>query len=137
MPTGNNIPPGQYYAVPSGVTDLESHQSTLFPQAIRSTSVAHNHSSDDRHHYNAEPPFLALLTKTSHCSKFKKFLEESVQMKSDSLASLELFVNGIKSALEMSLCSHYSIPPYNEWALDYLVTTTICPQHCMAIQDTQ
>jgi hypothetical protein len=86
-PTGNNAPPGQYYAVPSGVTDIEPHQSTLFSQAIPSTSVAHNNSLDDRQHHNAEPPFLALLTMTSHCSKFKKFLVESVQMKSYSLAS--------------------------------------------------
>jgi hypothetical protein len=62
---------------------------------------------------------------TPHCSKFKKFL--SVQMKSDSLASLELFFDGIKSALEMAPCSHYSFSPYNEWALDYLVTTTLRP----------
>jgi hypothetical protein len=109
------------------VTDIETHQSTLFPQAIRSTSVAHNHSSDDRQHHNDEPPFLALLAKTSHCSKFKKNLEESFQMESDSLASLELFVDGIKSDLDMALCSHYSFSPYNEWALGYLVTTTICP----------
>jgi hypothetical protein len=27
----------------------------------------------------------------------------------------------------MTLCYHYSFAPYNEWALDYLVTTTLCP----------
>jgi hypothetical protein len=102
-----------------------------------STSVAQNHSSGDRQHHNTEPPSLALLTKTSHCSKFKNFLEESVQMKSDSLASLELFIDGIKSALDMALCSHYSFAPYNEWALEYLVTTKLYPQPCVAIQDTQ
>jgi hypothetical protein len=71
---------------------------------------------------------MAFLTKTSNCSKFKKYLEDSVQLCSDYLTSLELFVDGIKSALDMVLCSHFSFAPYNEWTLDYLVTTTLFPQ---------
>jgi hypothetical protein len=74
-----------------------------------------------------DPPLVAVLTKTSHCSKFNKYFEYSVQLESDSLTSMELLVDGIKSALDMALCSHFSFTPYNEWGLDYLITTNLCP----------
>jgi hypothetical protein len=74
-----------------------------------------------------EPPFLDITTKTSYCSKFKKYLEDSVKLVSDSLTSLELFIDGVKSVLDTTMCSHYSFTPYNEWALNYLITTTLCP----------
>jgi hypothetical protein len=51
-----------------------------------------------------DQPLRAFMTKVSHCSKFKKFLEDSVRLASDSLTSLELFVDGIKSVLDMTLC---------------------------------
>jgi hypothetical protein len=78
-------------------------------------------------HPPPEHLFLVTLTKTSHCSKLKMYLEASITLKSDLLPSLEIFGNGFKAALDMMLCSHYSFSPYNKWALNYLVTTTLCP----------
>jgi hypothetical protein len=71
--------------------------------------------------------FLATMTETSHCSKCKKFLEDSVQLSPDLLTSLAVFVDGIKSALTMVLSSNFSFASYNEWATYFLITTTLCP----------
>jgi hypothetical protein len=144
----DDVPPVQYGDAPqvsvTGSLPIRGSAcrrgSTLFPRARPSSLVEpHQHRYDhDRPLYDQsmsrgiqtrsdEPPFLAVLAKTSHCSKFKKCLEESAKLSSDSLTVLELFVDGIKSALDMMLCYHYSFAPYIEWALDYLVTTTLCP----------
>jgi hypothetical protein len=122
---------GQYYPASPIHPEPQPRASTLFPSAqVEHHRVPESHgpyrSTDVASHLN-EPPFITALTKTSHCSKFKKHLEDSVSLASDSLTSLEFFVDGIKSALDMALCSHYSFLPYNESALDYLVTTTLCP----------
>jgi hypothetical protein len=62
------------------------------------------------------------LTNTSHCSN--NYLKDLVKLSSDSLASLELFIDGVKNALNVALCSHCSFAHYNEWELDYLIKTT-------------
>jgi hypothetical protein len=102
------------------VTSSDLPSSSLFPHAhmpIPPDRRAHHRGSDHDSRYN-EPPFLAVITKTSQCSKFKEYLEDSVQLSSDSLTSLELFVDGVKSALDMVMCPYYSLAHYNEWALD-------------------
>jgi hypothetical protein len=40
---------------------------------------------------------------------------------------MELLVDGIKSALDMALCYHFSFTPYNEGGLDYLINATLFP----------
>jgi hypothetical protein len=47
-------------------------------------------------------------------------------MKSNSFTSHELFVDGVKAAEDMQLCTHFTFASYNKWDLDYLITTTIC-----------
>jgi hypothetical protein len=103
---------GQYYPASPIHPEPQPRASTLFPSAqVEHHRAPQSHgpyrSTDVASHLN-EPPFITALTKTSHCSKFKKYLEDSVSLASDSLTSLEFFVDGIKSALDMALCSHYS-----------------------------
>jgi hypothetical protein len=74
-----------------------------------------------------DSPFLAPPTKLMHCSKFKLHLDTSEKLLSDSLTSLELFVDGFKGALDTAMSTHYSFAPYMEWEDDYLLTTTMCP----------
>jgi hypothetical protein len=78
-------------------------------------------------HETPRASIFVALTKSSHCSKFQLHLEASITLNHDSLPYLELFVDGFKAALDMTLCSYYSFAPYNEWALDYLATTTLFP----------
>jgi hypothetical protein len=56
--------------------------------------------------YN-DSPFMTMPTKFNHCSKFKYNLEMSAVLTSDNLTSLELFIDSIKSALDVTMRVHY------------------------------
>jgi hypothetical protein len=103
VPFALNVPIGKYYTVPDQEPSSEPLQSRVSPQANHAPSVhlPHMPRYDGPSHHANEPPFLAILTKTSNCLKFKKYLEDSVLLALDSLSSLELLVDGIKSALDM------------------------------------
>jgi hypothetical protein len=53
-------------------------------------------------------------TKFNHCLKFKVNIETSLALISDTLTSLEGFVDGIKSALDITMSVHYYFVPYAE-----------------------
>jgi hypothetical protein len=74
-----------------------------------------------------DSPFIAPPTKSTHCSKFKTYLDLAGVLLSDSLTSLEIFVDGIKGALNTAMSAHYSFAPYAEWTGEYLLTTALCP----------
>jgi hypothetical protein len=107
------VPFGQYYTVPDQEPSSEPFPSRLFPHATYAPSVhlPRMLRYDEPSHHDNEPPLLAILANTSHCLKFKKYLEDSVLLASDSLSSLEFLVDGIKSSLDMALCSHFSFAP--------------------------
>jgi hypothetical protein len=110
--TRSQQPPiGQYYAVPSQTQSFHTA-----PQR----STPHNYMVHNS-------PFLAPPTKFTHCSNFKTYLDPDGVLLSDSLTLLEIFVDGIKGALDTATSAHYSFAPYAEWNDEYLLTTALCP----------
>jgi hypothetical protein len=80
--------PGQYYAVP----DSDDSDGTYeVPQ--RSWERVH----DNPFAIVCEHPFLQVVSRNNHCSKFKSYLTGSIKLKDDSLVALERFVDSIKA----------------------------------------
>jgi hypothetical protein len=110
-------PAGQYYPAPnnrdSSLLSPMAQASPLmylptqYHPPARASFIPHASPQTALNPLAQEFPFLATMTKTSHCSKFKKFIED--------FTSLEMCVDGIKSTLDMVLSSHFSFVTYNEW----------------------
>jgi hypothetical protein len=99
-------------------------------QCLLNTITVRMCSTQCRHHHHScitSPLFLAPPTKFNHCSKFKQYLATSGKLLSDSLTSFEIFIDGIKEALDTAMSVHYSFTPHAEWSESYLLTTFLCP----------